>query len=65
MGDASLFQQALVLAQWGNADEAVARLERARQIGDSGLIYLATDPLLDPIRKHAGFTKLIKELNLA
>jgi tetratricopeptide (TPR) repeat protein len=65
MGDASLYQQAQVLAQWGNADEAVVRLERARQIGDSGLIYLATDPLLDPIRKHAGFTKLIRELNLA
>jgi TolB-like protein/Tfp pilus assembly protein PilF len=65
MGDASLYQQAQVLAQWGNADEAVVRLERARQIGDSGLIYLATDPLLDPIRKHPGFTKLIKELNLA
>ncbi len=65
MGDASLYQQAQVLAQWGNSDEAVSRLERARQIGNSGLIYLATDPLLDPIRKHAGFTKLIKELNLA
>ena len=65
MGDASLYQQAQVLAQWGNADEAVVRLERARQIGDSGLIYLATDPLLDPIRKHPGFTKLIRELNLA
>ena len=64
MGDASLYQQAQVMAQWGNADEAVIRLERARQIGDSGLIYLATDPLLDPIRKHPGFAKLIRELNL-
>ena len=54
MGDASLYQQAQVLAQWGMSDEAVARLERARQIGNSGLIYLATDPLLDPIRKHPG-----------
>lgn len=65
MGDASLYQQAEVLAQWGNADEAIDRLERARQIGDSGLIYLATDPLLDPIRKHSGFIKLISELNMA
>jgi tetratricopeptide (TPR) repeat protein len=64
MGDASLYQQAQVLAQWGNSDEAVARLERARQIGDSGLIYLATDPLLDPIRKHSGFANLISEMNL-
>jgi TolB-like protein/Flp pilus assembly protein TadD len=64
MGDASLYQQAQVLAQWGSADEAVVRLERARQVGDSGLIYLVTDPLLDPIREHPGFTRLIKELNL-
>lgn len=64
MGDASLYQQAQVQAQWGNADQAVATLERARQIGDSGLIYLVTDPLLDPIRKHPGFSKLIRELNL-
>jgi tetratricopeptide (TPR) repeat protein len=64
MGDASLYQQAQVLAQWGNADEAVVRLDRARKIGDSGLIYLATDPLLDPIRKHPEFVKFIRELNL-
>ena len=36
-----------------------------RQIGDSGLIYLATDPLLDPIRQHPGFTKIFRELNLS
>lgn len=65
MGDASLYQQAQVLAQWGNGDEAVARLERAGQIGDSGLIYLATDPLLDPIRRHPGFSRLIRELKLS
>jgi TolB-like protein/Flp pilus assembly protein TadD len=64
MGDASLYQQAQVLAQWGRGDEAVARLERARQIGDSGLIYLSTDPLLDPIRQHPGFSSLLRELNL-
>ena len=62
MGEASLYQHAEVLAQWGRADEAVARLARARQIGDSGLIYLATDPLLDPIRKHPGFISLLNEL---
>jgi TolB-like protein/Tfp pilus assembly protein PilF len=64
MGDASLYQYAQVLAQWGRADDAIARLERARQIGDSGLIYLATDPLLDPIRSHPRFIKLLNELNL-
>jgi tetratricopeptide (TPR) repeat protein len=65
MGDAALYQQAEVMAQWGNADEAVARLWRARAVGDSGLIYLATDPLLDPVRKHPEFIKLLNELHLS
>ena len=64
MGDAALYQQAEVMAQWGNADEAVARLWRARAVGDSGLIYLATDPLLDPVRKHPQFVRLLNELHL-
>jgi TolB-like protein/Flp pilus assembly protein TadD len=64
MGDAAAYQHAEVLAQWGRADEAIAQLQRARQIGDSGLIYLATDPLLDPIRQHPQFVNLLKELNL-
>jgi hypothetical protein len=28
------------------------------------LIYLATDPLLDPIRRHPRFRLLLKELNV-
>lgn len=63
MGDASLYQHAEILAQWGRGDEAVAKLVRAREIGDSGLTYLATDPLLDPVRRNAGFLKLLKDLN--
>lgn len=65
MGDAALYQQAEVMAQWGRADDAVARLWKARAVGDSGLIYLATDPLLDPVRKHPGFVKLLNELRLS
>ena len=65
MGEASAYQHAEVLAQWGRADEAVASLVRAREIGDSGLIYLATDPLLDPIRNHPGFISLLNELGAA
>ena len=64
MGDGALYQQAEVLAQWGQLDEAVAKLSEAQRIGDSGLTYLITDPLLDPIRKHAGFVKVIKDLRL-
>lgn len=64
LGDSALYQQAEVLAQWGRADDAISRLQQARQVGDSGLIYLATDPLLDPIRRHPKFTLLLKELNV-
>jgi tetratricopeptide (TPR) repeat protein len=64
IGDSALYQQAEVLAQWGRADDSIARLRRARQVGDSGLIYLATDPLLDPIRRNPKFVQLLKELNV-
>ena len=64
VGDSALYQQAEVLAQWGRTDEAIAALEKARRIGDSGLIYLATDPLLDPLRKEPRFVNLIKAMRL-
>lgn len=63
--DAALYQQAEVLAQWGDLDAAMTTLERARDIGDSGLIYLSTDPLLDPLRGQPRFKKLLGELGMA
>jgi TolB-like protein/Tfp pilus assembly protein PilF len=64
MGDASVYQHAEVLAQWRRTDEAVAKLLKARQVGDSGLTYLATDPLLDPVRQNPEFIKLLNDLRL-
>ncbi len=64
LGDSALYQQAEVLAQWGEADAALATLEKARAVGDSGLIYLTTDPLLDPLRKRPEFARLLKQLKL-
>jgi len=64
LGDSALYQQAEVLAQWGEVDAALAALERARTVGDSGLIYLSTDPMLDPLRRRPEFVKLLDELNL-
>ena len=53
------------MAQWGRTDEAVRLLERARAVGDSGLIYLTTDPLLDPIVREPGYVRLVRDLGFA
>jgi hypothetical protein len=61
-GDRVLFQRAQVSAQWGERDEAIARLQDARRIGDSGLIYARNDPMLDPLRDDARFKELLATL---
>ena len=65
VGDAAMYQQAEVLAQWQKADDAMSRLERARAIGDSGLSYVATDPLLDPISHDPRFVQFVRDLGFA
>jgi tetratricopeptide (TPR) repeat protein len=61
-GDAGLYQQAQVLAQWGDADNAMAVLKRAHELGDSGLTYLYIDPALDPVRGRPDFKVLLRAL---
>ena len=62
LGDSALYQQAEVAAQWGERDSATTMLTRALTLGDSGLIYLHTDPLLDPLRSLPGFIALHRRL---
>ena len=62
VGDSALYQQAQVLAQFGDHDGGIAVLQRARAVHDSGLIYLATDPLLDPLRTDPRFVALQRGL---
>ncbi len=61
-GDSNVYQQAQVQAQLGNSDGALAALRQARKVGDVGLFYVWTDPLLDPLRNDEGFTSLIARL---
>jgi TolB-like protein/Tfp pilus assembly protein PilF len=61
-GDAALYQQAQVMAQWGQADKAIALLKKARGVGDSGLTAIATDPLLDPIADDPRYRALVRDL---
>ena len=64
-GDAGMFQQAEVMAQWGQSDRAFAMLGRARAIGDSGMILLATDPFFDPIAKDPRFAATLRAIGFA
>ena len=59
LADRVLYQQGQVYAQWGERIRALDRLERARSVGDSGLIYARNDPLLDSLRDEPRFAKLV------
>jgi serine/threonine-protein kinase len=61
-GDASAYQYATIYAQWGNTAEALRWLETAMRLRDSGLIWLKTDRLLDPLRKEPRFQAIEQEL---
>jgi TolB-like protein/Flp pilus assembly protein TadD len=61
-GDAVLYQQAQVLAQWGQLDSSIERLQRALSVGDSGLIYARNDPFLDPLRDDPRFAQLLRSV---
>ena len=65
VGDAATYQQAQVMAQWGRTDEALRLLARARAVGNSGLIFAATDPMLDPIARDPRFTRFVKDIGFA
>lgn len=65
LGDSALYQQGQVHAQWGDQSAALTALERARVVGDSGLTYLSTDPLLDPVRQQPRFLALLNDLGLS
>ena len=64
-GEAGLFQQAEVMAQWGQNDRAFAMLDRAQAVGDSGMVLLATDPFFDPIAKDPRFAATLRAIGFA
>jgi TolB-like protein/DNA-binding winged helix-turn-helix (wHTH) protein/Flp pilus assembly protein TadD len=61
-GDAAAYEYAQIYAQWGNTSKATEWLETARRLRDDGLVYLKTDPLLDPLRKEPRFQAIEREL---
>jgi tetratricopeptide (TPR) repeat protein len=59
LGDNAVYQQAQVLAQWGNTKGALDALRRAKVVGDAGLLQAGVDPLLEPIQTNPDFKQLI------
>jgi TolB-like protein/Tfp pilus assembly protein PilF len=61
LGDNALYQQAQILAQWGDTNRALDALRRAKVVGDAGLLQAGVDPLLTPLRKIPEFVQLIDD----
>jgi serine/threonine-protein kinase len=54
-GDRGAYQYAEIYSQWGNRPKALAWLETAMRLHDSGLAALELDRLLDPLRDEPRF----------
>lgn len=62
-GDTGLYQQAQVLAQWGETQRALDVLRRAFEEGDPGVLLTTNDPLLDPLRGEPQLDRLLLRLS--
>jgi len=58
----AIYQQAQIYAQWGDGDRAIECLNKSRTLRDPGLSQMCVDPLLDPVREHPGFVKLLADV---
>jgi len=63
--DNGLYQQAQVLGQWGQVDNAIDALLKAREIGDPGVSQIVVDPLMDPLREDLRFLKLLADVSIS
>lgn len=61
-GDRGAYLYAEVYSQWGSAPSALAWLEKALRLRDSGLAALRVDSLLDPLRNQPRFQAIQREL---
>ncbi len=63
-GSITFYQQAQIFAQWGDTDRAIGALNQSLTAGDSGIVLMKTDPMLDPIRRDPRFEILLSRLGL-
>jgi len=61
-GDAGPVEYATIYAQWGNTAKALEWLTTAVRLRNSDLVYVKTDPLLDPLRKEPRFQAIERAL---
>jgi TolB-like protein len=57
------FQYGQVYTQTGNLDRAFAEFDKAAVARTPGMIYLRSDPLIEPIRRDPRYFALLKQLN--
>ena len=55
---------AVGFAALGNKGEAFGQLRKALDARSAGLIYLATDPMYDPLRDDPRFAELVGQVGL-
>jgi len=53
---------AAIYTQWGDNPKAIGWLDKAMRLRDTGLVFLKTDPLLDPLRKESRFQAIERAL---
>jgi TolB-like protein len=58
------YQEAQVLAQLGDKDAAVEALERAVAVGDQGVLWAKTDPMLIPLRGNRRYIAILEQVGL-
>ncbi len=62
-GDNGLYQQAQILAQWNKINQALDVLDKCVEELDSGLVYLLSDPFLEPLKNQPRFKLLLRRLH--
>lgn len=61
-GNAGPVEYASIYAQWGNKAKALEWLTAAMRLRNPDLVYVKTDPLLDPLRKEPRFQAIARAL---
>jgi hypothetical protein len=61
-GDAGPVEYATIHAQWGDTTKALEWLTTATRLRNWDLVYVKTDPLLDPLRNDPRFQAIERAL---